>query len=377
MLKYFTILLALAILLHGYIRPIKTDRMYFMENFQYSSIQETQKVPFQFNDTIPDDTLHVCYSEKNLPVAVYRDIQSGVCLDGECRLVKIRLYWTLTGRYLGYFLKDGQELTKREHLAFSEKEYEMLHKILKDSLSVLRYYTLTEIQPQKTAKIKTDGISGATAPDLSGYIVPEAAYTSYTLWHLVYGDTRDSIISWSSKNVSVSLIDSLMKCTDVYDKIWALKTIGKVEDNCQSFKSKVLDNLSIENFQLIQKSITVLENCFVTDSLIQPRLVPLLHSFNAELRNFVVNYFQSHHIHPKVAVQMVQELRNGNYSTINTILSALKYYKLSDNEIQTVIILLENKNREIAWRAYSYLLDLQHKSSALNKRLEKFSKNYK
>jgi hypothetical protein len=137
----------------------ETERYYFDEPFKISSVDSVAKVFVNFNDTIPNDTLYFCFSKPNL-MAVYREITTGVCLDGECRPVHIRLYWTITGRYLG-FLLNKQELTKKEHTSFTEVEYRLLHSLLSDSLSVLANFTLDEIQPKKEIKVKTDGITGA------------------------------------------------------------------------------------------------------------------------------------------------------------------------------------------------------------------------
>ncbi|NJO67897.1 MAG: hypothetical protein HC830_00250 [Bacteroidetes bacterium] len=185
-------------------------RSYFNDDFSPDQTDSIAKVRIKFNDTIPNDTLYICLS-KSRPVAVYRDVLTDVCLDGQCRRISLKLYWTITGRYLGYALEKNQELTKKEHTTFSAPDYVLLHNLLGDSLSVLAYFTAGEIQPKQTKNIKTDGISGATPPDISGYTVPEAAYTTHTLWHLVYGESRDSISYHINNFINVALLDSLLK----------------------------------------------------------------------------------------------------------------------------------------------------------------------
>lgn len=364
---------ALVIILSSNVRSGKKDRMFFNEGFRPDLIQTIKKVVIHFHDTLPDDTLNIGYTANGLPCSIYRDVTTGVCLDGECRVVNIRIYWTITGRYLGYGLPDGQELTKREHVAFSEQEYKLFHKILNDSLSLLKYYTLQEIQPVKGTKMKTDGISGATTPNLSGYIVPDAAFTSLTVWHLVYGSTRDSIEQWTGQNISPSLLDSLMDNHNMYDRLWAIKNLRQLEFPCR-FASNVLDFISSSNYLVTKQAIYFLEECSVADSIIQHKIAHLLQSDNPETRYLARDYFQRHKPVPASVNYMAGLLQTDDANLVHLILTLLKNCFLTKPQMNAISKLLES-NKDIAWSVYTFLSDRRDCDARLTRKLKHFERN--
>ena len=202
--------------------------MVFNTTFRPDKIEKVSRILINFNDTIPNDSLTIYYTGINEPVAFSRDIHTAVCMDSLCRLVDITLFWEITGRYLGFKLPPGTELTKKKHLPFTEMDYNRLNEILSDSASQLGFYTPAEIHPAQPVKVKTDGISGATIPDLGPWIVPEAAYTSYTLWHLTYGSTPDSIVSYTKKHfISNSLLFKLLESKDAFSQLKGLQWTDK------------------------------------------------------------------------------------------------------------------------------------------------------
>lgn len=346
----------LVIILNSNIRPVSTDRMFFNDHFRPTLICSIQKYPIRFNDTIPNDTLHICYSGAGLPIAAFRNILTGVCLDGECRIVKIRIYWTITGRYLGYSLATGQELTKREHVSFTEQEYARLHQLLGDSVSLLKYYTLREIQPVK-ANVTTDGISGATLPDLSGYIVPEAAYTSHTLWHLVYGDSRDSLQSLIYRTLSAPLVDSLLKSTANYDKLWALKRISLLGLTGETFVPEIIPMLKIEDLEIVNTALAILSKSPVPDSTFQQELFLLTLSNKFEIRNIAVEWLRNtSYLHAGTAGRIICRLRGENLYMVNAYLSILEEkYIPTGKDLKQLRPLLKHKDSQIAFRVYTYV----------------------
>ena len=88
-------------------------------------------VPFytDIKDTIPNDTLLIYFDKNENPVKYSRKIITGVCIDGECRLVNIELFWNTTGRYLGFKLPKGEFLSKTEHDPFKSADYNRLHEL--------------------------------------------------------------------------------------------------------------------------------------------------------------------------------------------------------------------------------------------------------
>src|SRR5665648_1302748 len=87
------IMIALLFLLSGN-KNIKTgERMFFKTSFHPDKANRVNKLFFNFNDSIPDDTLKLYFSSDNLPVVFSRDISTAVCFDSLCRFVNLTLYW--------------------------------------------------------------------------------------------------------------------------------------------------------------------------------------------------------------------------------------------------------------------------------------------
>lgn len=331
----------------------EADKSYFNEPFKLSSVDSVARVFVNFNDTIPNDTLYICFLKDN-PVAIYRDILSGVCLDGECRPVKIKVYWTITGRYLGYSLDARQELTKKEHVPFTDSEYRLLHDLLNDSLSVLANYSLEEITPKKITNIKTDGISGATPPNINGYIVPEAAYTTHTLWHLVYSGIRDSINLKVKSFLTFNVLDSLLNSSEDYDQLWALNHLpGDI--NFNKYLSDLTKVLEGRDVKAIEKSLSVIET--YSDSLYQQSLFSLSRNNDYPVRKLALERLVSvKKLRPEVTGQIIDYLGDSAPGVIGSYLSALKGYVPSEEDLKVVSNLLDSSNAEVAVNAYLYLL---------------------
>src|SRR3546814_13230678 len=73
-------------------------------------------------DSIPNDTLFQLLSSEGFPVAYYRKINTDVCFDGKCRMLKVSLYWKITGRYLGLELPPGEFLRDRKRTRLTSSQ---------------------------------------------------------------------------------------------------------------------------------------------------------------------------------------------------------------------------------------------------------------
>lgn len=346
-------------------------RIYFNDSFDQLLVDHVEKVFFQFIDTIPNDTLYVCYSNKGLPLATYRDVRTGVCDSGECKIVTIKIYWTITGRYLGYIVNPLDVLTKKKHIPFLESDYRLLHLILSDSISLLARYSLHGLYNQNV-----DGISGATIPDLTKYIVPDAVYTSYTLWNLVYGSTRDSLNILNRRLVTVPLLDSLFKHANWYDQCWALKMAPSCGCPIKRFIPPILEMLKSENYWTVNKALNFLDLFQFPDSVYQAQLFQMSQSNNFNLKRLAMNRIQMlESLDIRIAKRMIQQLSSESPYMINSILSALENkYHPTETDVETISSLLEDNNKQVANKAYSFLKNMPTKKKWLIKKLNQFTK---
>jgi hypothetical protein len=375
MKKATFILFLLQFLLSGNIPQEDRIRMVFNTTFRPDKIEKISKVLINFNDTIPNDSLTIYYSGINKPVAFSRDIHTAVCMDSLCRLVDITLFWEITGKYLGFKLPPGTELTKKKHLPFTEMDYNRLNEILSDSASQLGFYTPAEIHPAQPVKVKTDGISGATIPDLGPWIVPEAAYTSYTLWHLAYGSTPDSIVSYTKKHfISNSLLFKLLESKDAFSQLKGLQWTDQSNESCSQFIEPALKILHNGKFNSSGLALKFLKKCNLDEEKMQKEVIQLLDNEDFRIKNSAIEYFRSSaKLYQSVAKEMIKKTGSENYYLVNVILSLIekKYQPDFEDQVQ-LSALLNSHSGSVANRVYIFLLNLPSKSPGLAKQLNRF-----
>ncbi len=137
--------------------------------------------------------------KKGIPSGYRLQVNSVVCLDNVCEIIKLTMVWDGTGAYNHIELPKGKNLTKgpstedermssdtsglAEHVDFSEYDYTRLDSILSDKYSLLKYHQLEEMTADSV-----DAKSGATSETIKRSVIPGAAYTCYNLWHWANGD---------------------------------------------------------------------------------------------------------------------------------------------------------------------------------------------
>lgn len=199
---------------------------------------------------------------KDQPLNYYSPVFTPVCVDGSCYPININIYWDLAGNYLNYSLDTGVILTKIDHLPFTEFDYGLLHRMIANPSSALANFTIYELTIPKSI-MEVDGVSGATRPELSGSFVPDALFTSYTLWHLArrpkselfqYTHSRyfnENWIAYLMENeqlgCSYSIIEYLLNSVTGNTKV--AKFIKLYNEHEEHFTAKSLSLFSKEELQ--------------------------------------------------------------------------------------------------------------------------------
>ncbi len=375
MFKVISVLIICLFLMSGNTSFDDGKHLFVNPLFQPGKCLIKKKVLINFNDSIPDDTLTIYFSEPDLPSAFSRDIHTAVCLDTLCRVVDITLYWEITGKYLGFSLPSGTQLTKKEHTPFSEKDYSRLNEILSDSSSQLRTFTPEDIHPVKKSVNHTDGITGATLPDLASWIVPEAAYSSYTLWHITYGETRDTILTYTyNQLVSDQLLIKLLNEDDPYDQVKALQWSSSVKLKSSQYNDLVIRILHGKNYKSSGQALQFLKRNGMDLERLQKEVIPLLDSEDFRIKYVAIEYFRECQLlRPTVAREMMSRLYSDNYYLVNVILTLFeKRFQPDWDDQRNLSKLLANKNINIANRVYHFLLNLPDHSPALIKQLNRY-----
>lgn len=145
------------------------------------------------------------------PLCFYSDIFSPVCFDNSCRAVSLRIYWDLCGEFLGFKVAANDPLTKNRHEPFSKQDYYTLYTILNNPNAEISKMNKQDLVNHNSIS-GVDAVSGATTSGISAFVVAGAAYSTYTLWHLVYGGYNmhyDNVVIDNNLE-SLSRIDSFV-----------------------------------------------------------------------------------------------------------------------------------------------------------------------
>ena len=186
---------------------------------------------------IPDQKAFEAYTQDSTRVAVNLrygsdqqpqyytcHVKTPVCKEGLCYLVTIDMYWDLLGNFVKYELPPGEPLTKFDHEAFTEADYDKLNRILADQHSLLGDYRMEDLVDESTERVseEVDAVTGATRKSVQNAVVEGAVYTAYTLWHLVNGEIAERIPQHTAGLVDETLLKSFLTADNHHYPYYAL-----------------------------------------------------------------------------------------------------------------------------------------------------------
>ncbi len=327
-----------------------------------------------FNDTLKNNTLLIHFDQNNYPVKYSRKIVTGVCIKGECRLLNIELFWNITGRYLGFELPEGEFLSKTEHVKFSALEYDRLHYLLADKNSPLATYSLDELVPKvDTTKTGIDAISSATISSVMDYVVEGAVYTTYTLWHIVYGVTKREIEKLTSSKLNSELVLLLLESNNYDDQIWVLNHFTNSIQLTPELENKLLELISGSNIYLSEQALNAITPEFLTTKF-QNELIKIYYDKGFLLKRLILGTLKkATGLSYNVVTSLTSELATMNGTLVKNTLELFKCQHIHAEQVENEIAaLLANKNRFIAKEAFNHLNSFENLSERTRKKMKKY-----
>lgn len=347
----------------------------FVDYSVQENVHEVIPLIIEFNDTLLNDTLFE-YLNKNMePIMYSRKFLTGVCIDGKCRLLNIELFWNITGRYLGFELPGGEFLSKTEHVKFNSSEYDKLQNLLCNRNSALANYKLEDLVPVKDTT-ETDAVSTATIAAVLDYIVPGAVYTTYTLWHLVYGSTKPHIVKITSDKITSEIVLKLLNGHNVSDKVWALTHLPNEMEINTALRNKLMEIISGDDIFLTEQALNALKPNY----MIKETQIDLLNIFNdsgfLQRRLIIRKLEESEILDDHVVKNLSAELGNLKGVLIKMVLEMFIIHEIKNKVVvDNVAALLKNENLYIANQALNYLETLGNPNDKTMKAIENFKKN--
>jgi hypothetical protein len=208
-------------------------------------------------DSLSGPEIYELQDSLGLPIWFGRHLFKDVCISGECKMIRLWLFWDGTGNYLGLQFHENEPLTKSDHTEFEEADYVKLENILRDTSSILKSLKQEEliIAPDTTAHLEVDGYTAATQPTLAEVVVKDAVYTCHTLWHSIYGPVKKEISYLLESRLSEEFLSKMFASRSPENILWAIKAVGKFQEYQPSFYRSVLENIRSENSAVAQQAL--------------------------------------------------------------------------------------------------------------------------
>ena len=361
------------------------ERRFFLEPTLLLPVDTMHQYLVLQEDSIPNDTLFQLRSAEGFPLAYYRKINTNVCFDGKCRMLKVRLYWNITGRYLGIELPPEEFLSKSDHERFNLAEYARMNRLLADSLSPLGDYTFEELVPaadelipsgmsQDVGGFKVDAVTSATAPGMKEYVVEGAAYTTFRLWHFVYGPTQDEVIRLTEKSLSPALLQKILESPDMSDVAWAFQRIRAYPELNSELRKTIAGFIKNEDYSLASMAIASINPTDMASASMQHALFEKLPELNYSLKNKIIEKFrEAPTLDKDVKTGLVERLATADGSFMTNILELFIDQEITDDEtLRNVSDLLEHKNNFIAGKVFKFLETAGSKDEIVLQRMTRY-----
>lgn len=330
-------------------------------------------VYIDFQDTVFGDTLYLEFTSKGLPRSAFRKISTGVCIDGQCRKLQMSVYWDITGQYLGFELPAGEFLSKTEHEPFNEEEYKRLHTLLADRYSSLAEYTLEELVPQNK---EVDAVSSATVKNVLNSVVEGAVYTSYTLWHIVYGNSRKEVQKLGLQYFSEELAIHILENHDNDSRIWTLDNLQILNTWSDSLQQKVLGLIGNRNFYLSERAINSFSPELLNSTDFQKKIYSVFETVEYPVKRLIImRLLKATVLSDELKNRLATGLPNYNGPLAQNVLDLFIQHRVNDaSTCLQISELLVNKNQFLARKAFNYLDQLSIEDGKIKKRMKTYKR---
>lgn len=309
------------------------------------------------------DSLFLVETKDRMPDYYFQQYDTGVCFDNKCRPLSILMYWSATGRYLGFELPKEEFLSKTDHEPFSPKEYKLLNTLLANPdlpFADIEYHELMN-QPSDAAE-SVDAVSGATSKRVSGIVVKGAVYTTYKLWNIVYGPSQEVIAEHTESILTPQLIEQILLSPNQADKVWVLERFPENMEMTGSHLD-IMEALIVQpDFHLAYTAVHAIKVNQLASEKVQNMLFRAYGKSNdTSVKDLIIRKLGQ-------APFLSAEVINGSRSYVEKLkgkelVDMLKLYekhKVKDNQtIKTVEKLLGNENMFIVRQAQKFLEKVQ------------------
>ena len=155
---------------------------------------------------------------------------------------------------------------------------------MRDTTSVLgrlRQEQLIVVPDSVKNPYEIDGYTAATQPALKDVVVKNAVFTCHTLWHTVYGNTKQEIESLLESRTDSVFLDRLLSNPNSAYVIWAIAYLRKHPSFSTEFHLRILDKITSENLQVSDVAFAFFHSEQLKNKELQLALVQHLSNWEA------------------------------------------------------------------------------------------------
>lgn len=249
-------------------------------------------------DSLSDPEFLELVDENGLPIWFARYFFKDICVTGICNMAKFWIFWDGTGKYLGFRLNNNEPLTKNNHIDFLPQDYVRLDEILKDTESILQDFNYENLGVESEIEIaeersisKVDAFTSATPPALSEYVVEDAVFTCYTLWHTVYGETHKKIQTLLTESADSNYIEKLLRGNED-QQMFALEQIAVNLKLIAEFEEVLFQLITSNDLALSKKTVSLFPSDYFDYSENQLKFINLINNSLPEIKYEIIYRLQ-------------------------------------------------------------------------------------
>jgi hypothetical protein len=299
-------------------------------------------------DSLSGQEIFELQDDKGLTIWFCRYIFKDVCMDKQCQMIRLWLFWDGAGNYLGIQLPDYEPLTKSDHAKFTQADYENLNAILRDTSSMLKDLKIEGLtaEVKDNEQLKPDAITGATLLTIKNQVVQDAVYTCYTLWHSVYGLTYSAIKQILDQRANTDYLSRLFESSNPLYVSWAISYIENHPEYHADFYPIIISHIKSSDVSLARQALRYFRPDRMSDATTQRMMASVLPDVDAQSKYDLVRAFaatEKNDIEVVVTLLELFENHEIGVGSLNLIYSRLlRPEYLDDQRIEMILNKLAN-----------------------------------
>ncbi len=295
--------------------------------------------------------------ERGFPAGYALSFTTHVCVDEQCRMVKVTMHWNALGYYQRLECPPDTPLTKKKHVPFEAQDYARLDQVLKDRESILGQQPLdTFVKPVPEIQA-VDGLSGATPQTVKDAVVDGAAYTSWTMWRWANGEIVPQLQGLTARRCTPAYLRHLLRSADRRDVDFALKYVSQHQAADPQFADDVFHVLQTGDREHVAMALKFLDRAVPDRRQLHARLIEAYTRVGSNYGPLIIDYFTAQAELPAETLEgLTGVLDRLPYFQLHLILRLLDQRAFFSPQVEAnVRRLLDNKDFFIARRASEYL----------------------